>query len=405
MTMMILNAVVLAIREIRRNVLRSSLTALGIIIGVAAVIVMVTLGNGATASVTADIASLGSNQLTVMPGQRRGPGGASDSAKPFRQQDVDILARDVPSITAVAPVSSVGLSAISGSKNRSTTVTGTSNAYFESGNWRLTSGRFFSDSELRAGAAVCVIGETVRKELFGSGDPVGERLRLKSLSCDVIGLLRGKGKNTFGMDRDDTVVIPLRTLQRRLSGNTDIAQIQLSVRDEVSTQKAQQDIYRLMRERRHLSSSDDDDFNIMDQKEIMSTLSGTTRVLTALLAAVAAVSLLVGGIGIMNIMLVSVTERTREIGIRLAIGAFERDVLTQFLVEAMVLSVFGGVIGIAFALIVSALGARALGLPFVLNYGIVALAFTFSAAVGLIFGFFPARRAASLNPIDALRHE
>jgi putative ABC transport system permease protein len=405
MTMMILNAVVLAIREIRRNVLRSSLTALGIIIGVAAVIVMVTLGNGATASVTADIASLGSNQLTVMPGQRRGPGGASDSAKAFRQQDVDILARDVPSITAVAPVSSIGLSAISGSKNRSTTVTGTTNAYFESGNWRLSGGRFFSDSELRAGAAVCVIGETVRKELFGSGDPVGERLRLRSLSCDVIGLLRGKGKNTFGMDRDDTVIIPMRTLQRRLSGNTDIGQIQLSVRNEVSTEKAQQDIYRLMRERRHLSSSDDDDFNIMDQKEIMSTLSGTTRVLTALLAAVAAVSLLVGGIGIMNIMLVSVTERTREIGIRLAIGAFERDVLTQFLVEAIVLSVFGGVIGIAIALIVSALGARALGLPFVLNYGIVALAFTFSAAVGLIFGFFPARRAASLNPIDALRHE
>jgi putative ABC transport system permease protein len=405
MTMMVLNAVVLAIREIRRNVLRSSLTALGIIIGVAAVIVMVTLGNGATASVTADIASLGSNQLTVMPGQRRGPGGASDSAKPFRTLDVDALARDVPSITSVAPVSTVGLSAISGSKNRSTTVTGTTNAYFESGNWRLASGRFFSDSELRAGAAACVIGETVRKELFGSRDPVGERLRLRSLSCDVIGLLRSKGKNTFGMDRDDTVVIPLRTLQRRLSGNTDIGQIQLSVRNEVSTEKAQQDIYRLMRERRRLADADDDDFSIMDQKEIMSTLSGTTRVLTALLAAVAAVSLLVGGIGIMNIMLVSVTERTREIGIRLAIGAFERDVLTQFLVEAMVLSVFGGVIGIVFALAVSALGARALGLPFVLNGGIVALAFTFSAAVGLIFGFFPARRAARLNPIDALRHE
>jgi putative ABC transport system permease protein len=405
MMMMVLNAIVLAIREIRRNVLRSSLTALGIIIGVAAVIVMVTLGNGATASVTADIASLGSNQLTVMPGQRRGPGGASDSAKPFRTLDVDALARDVPSITAVAPVSTVGLSAISGSKNRSTTVTGTTNAYFESGNWRLASGRFFSDSELRAGAAACVIGETVRKELFGSRDPVGERLRLRSLACDVIGLLRGKGKNTFGMDRDDTVVIPLRTLQRRLSGNTDIGQIQLSVRNTVSTEKAQQDIYRLMRERRRLSATDDDDFSIMDQKEIMSTLSGTTRVLTALLAAVAAVSLLVGGIGIMNIMLVSVTERTREIGIRLAIGAFERDVLTQFLVEAMVLSIFGGVIGIAFALVVSALAARALGLPFVLNGGIVALAFTFSAAVGLIFGFFPARRAASLNPIDALRHE
>jgi putative ABC transport system permease protein len=221
----------------------------------------------------------------------------------------------------------------------------------------------------------------------------------------VIGLLQSKGKNNFGMDRDDTVVMPLRTMQRRLSGNDDIEQIQLSVRASTSSEKAQQDIYRLMRERRRLSTEDDDDFNIMDQQELTSTLSGATRTLTALLAAVAAISLLVGGIGIMNIMLVSVTERTREIGIRLAIGAFERDVLTQFLVEAVVLSVFGGSIGVTFALIASALAARALSLPFSIDLGIVALAFLFSAGVGVVFGFFPARRAASLNPIDALRHE
>jgi putative ABC transport system permease protein len=402
---MLLNAFVLALREIRRNVLRSSLTALGIIIGVASVIIMVTLGNGATAQVRADIASMGSNLLTVMPGQRVGPGGASSSARPFRRQDVDALTRDVDSVTSVAPVATQNLSVISGAKNRSTNVTGTTNAYFQSGGWKLASGRWFSDSELRSGAAVCIIGQTTKKELLGSEEPIGSRLRLRSLSCSVIGLLESKGKSNFGQDRDDTVVIPLRTMQRRLSGNEDIQQVQLSVGNSVSTEKAQQDITRLMRERRRLARGADDDFSIMDQQEIANTISGTTRTLTALLAAVAAISLLVGGIGIMNIMLVSVTERTREIGIRLAIGAFERDVLTQFLIEAVVLSLFGGTIGISLALAAAFAGARALSLPFELDYSIIALAFVFSAAVGIVFGFFPARRAASLNPIEALRHE
>jgi putative ABC transport system permease protein len=401
----LLNAFLLALREIRRNVLRSSLTALGIIIGVASVIIMVTLGNGATAQVRADIASMGSNLLTVMPGQRVGPGGASSSARPFRRQDVDALTREVDSVTSIAPVATTNLSVISGAKNRSTNVTGTTNAYFESGGWKLASGRWFSESELRSGAAVCIIGETTKNELIGSADPIGSRLRLRSLSCSVIGLLRSKGKSNFGQDRDDTVVIPLRTMQRRLSGSEDIQQVQLSVGNTVSTEKAQQDITRLMRERRRLARDADDDFNIMDQQEIANTISGTTRTLTALLAAVAAISLLVGGIGIMNIMLVSVTERTREIGIRLAIGAFERDVLTQFLIEAVVLSLFGGTIGITLALTASFAAARALSLPFALDYSIIALAFMFSAAVGIVFGFFPARRAASLNPIDALRHE
>jgi len=402
---MLLNAFLLALREIRRNVLRSSLTALGIIIGVASVIIMVTLGNGATAQVRADIASMGSSLLTVMPGQRVGPGGASSSAKPFRRQDVDALTREVDSVTSIAPVATMNLSVISGAKNRSTNVTGTTNAYFESGGWKLASGRWFSESELRSGAAVCVIGQTTKNELLGSADPIGSRLRLRSLSCSVIGLLQSKGKSNFGQDRDDTVVIPLRTMQRRLSGNEDVGQVQLSVSNTVSTEKAQQDITRLMRERRHLARDSDDDFNIMDQQEIANTISGTTRTLTALLAAVAAISLLVGGIGIMNIMLVSVTERTREIGIRLAIGAFERDVLTQFLIEAVVLSLFGGTIGITLALAASFAAARALSLPFALDYSIIALAFVFSAAVGIVFGFFPARRAAGLNPIDALRHE
>jgi putative ABC transport system permease protein len=234
---MLLNAILLAMREIRRNVLRSSLTALGIIIGVASVIIMVTLGNGATAQVTADIANMGSNMLSVMPGQRVGPGGASGSAKPFRRQDVDALSRDVPSVIAVAPVSSIGLSVISGAKNRSTTITGTTNEYFESGNWKLADGRWFSDSELRSGAAVCIIGQTTRTELLGTADAIGSRLRLRALSCTVIGVLQSKGKSTFGQDRDDTVVIPIRTMQR-LTGNDDIHQVQLSVARGASSEGA-----------------------------------------------------------------------------------------------------------------------------------------------------------------------
>jgi putative ABC transport system permease protein len=249
------------------------------------------------------------------------------------------------------------------------------------------------------------VGETVGRKLFGGRQSLGEKIRLEKLSCQVIGILGAKGQNTMGMDQDDIVVIPLRTYQRRISGNQDVALFQVSVRQGASTEKAQRDIRLLMRERRHLSPSDDDNFNVMDMKEIATMLTGTTQLLTALLSAVAAVSLLVGGIGIMNIMLVSVTERTREIGIRLAIGALEREVLMQFLVEAVVLSSFGGLIGIGLALAASIRLAGILGVPFVFNSGIVIVAFLFSAAVGVLFGYFPALKAARMDPIDALRHE
>jgi putative ABC transport system permease protein len=234
---------------------------------------------------------------------------------------------------------------------------------------------------------------------------LGEKIRLEKFSCEIIGVLKAKGQSTMGTDQDDVVVIPLRTLQRRIAGNQDVGMIQLSVREDASTEKAQQDIARLMRERRHLGPSDDDNFNVMDMKEIATMLTGTTQLLTTLLSAVAAVSLLVGGIGIMNIMLVSVTERTREIGVRLAIGAIEREVLMQFLVEAVVLSSFGGVIGIALALSASVWVANILRVPFIFNGSIVFVAFLFSAAVGVIFGYFPALKAARLDPIEALRHE
>jgi putative ABC transport system permease protein len=401
---MIVNALVLAFREIRRNVLRSSLTTLGVVIGVAAVIVMVTLGNGATAMVTASIASLGSNVLTLVPGQMRGPGGAGGTVKPFRQSDVDAVARNLQ-LVAVSPVSSTSLAAVVGNKNHATTVTGTTNAYFTVGNWTLAAGRFFLDSEIRAGGAVCVIGATASTELFGAQEPLGAQVRLRSMSCEVIGVLKSKGRAAMGPDRDDVVVMPLRTYQRRIGGTEDISTIQMSVRDGISSTQVQADIQRLMRERRRLGTKDENDFSIMDMKDLAKALTGTTQTLTMLLAAVAAISLLVGGIGIMNIMLVSVTERTREIGIRLAIGALEHEVLTQFLVEAVVLSAFGGLAGITLALAASAVIATLLGMPFTLDLSIVALAFVFSALVGVVFGFFPARRAAQLNPIDALRHE
>jgi putative ABC transport system permease protein len=399
------NALLLALREIRRNLLRSSLTTLGIVIGVAAVIVMVTLGSGATAQVTSDIASLGSNVLTIMPGQRMGPGGASGGARAFDAKDVDALVRDVPALAAVAPVSSQSLNAIFGNANWQTRISGTTSEYLEIRSWTLEQGRVFAEAEVRGGTAVCPLGATVRKQLFGAQDPVGSRIRLGTVSCEVIGVLAAKGKTGMGQDQDDIVLMPLRTFQRRLAGNDDIREIQVSVRKDAALVKAKSDIQSLMRELRRIAPGSDDNFFIMDPQDIAATLTGATRTLTALLAAVASVSLLVGGIGIMNIMLVSVTERTREIGVRLAIGALERDVLTQFLVEAVVLSAFGGLIGVVLALVASALAARALLVPFVLDAQIVLVGFLFSTMAGILFGFFPARRAAHLNPIDALRHE
>ncbi len=401
---MIWNALLLALREIRRNVLRSILTILGVVIGVAAVIVMVTLGNGATRAVATQIESLGSNLLMIRMGQHMGPG-QSSSAQPFSLEDAVALGRDIPAVRMLAPSASGAVTAIAGNNNWSTTINGTDNRFFDVRNWTLESGRVFTEGDLRSGRAVCVIGATVRKELFGGHDPIGERIRLKTISCEVIGLLASKGQSSMGHDQDDLVVMPLRTFQRRIAGNQDVTLLQASIRDGNSTERAKADIERLMRERRKIGPSEQDNFSVRDMKEVATMLTGTTQVLTTLLSAVAAVSLLVGGIGIMNIMLVSVTERTREIGIRLAIGARESEVLMQFLVEAVTLSSLGGVLGIALALGASMGLAGVLKVPFVFDGGIVLIAFLFSAVVGVVFGFFPARRAARLDPIDALRHE
>jgi len=402
---MYLQTLLIALIEIRRNAMRSFLTILGIIIGVAAVIIMSTIGGGATAKVTADIAKLGSNMLSIRPGQMRGPGGASAEAKPLEMADIEAIERDVKNLEAVAPTSSKGMTIVYGNINWSTSVIGTTNKYLDVRDWEILMGRAFTDSELRTGKMACIIGETVRKELFGGQDPVGENVRLGRQSCKVVGILKSKGQSSFGTDQDDTVLIPLQAFQRRISGNRDIARIYLSVNEGASTETAREDISALLRERRRIGPKEGDDFSVFDMKEVSDTMAGTTEVLTTLLSAVAAVSLLVGGIGIMNIMLVSVTERTREIGVRLAIGAREREVLLQFLVEAVVLSTLGGIMGILFGVSSSFGLTKIFRIPYVLDPFMIVVAFIFSTAIGVLFGFFPARKAARLNPIDALRHE
>ena len=397
---MLWNTLLLALRSIRRNLLRSFLTVLGIVIGVAAVITMVTLGKGATRSVSDQIASIGSNLLMLRPGQRYG-----EDAPDFKMTDVEAIRNQISSVAAVAPSATKTVTAVYQARNWSTLVTGTDNDYFRAGNWKLASGREFTEAEERAGRAVCVIGETVRENLFGQKNPIGDEIRIAQFACEVIGVLEPKGQSAMGSDQDDTVVMPLRTVQRRLIGDQDISRINISIKEGASIDAAKQQITLLLRERRNIGENEEDNFRVLDTRQIAQTLTGTTRILTMLLGAVAAVSLLVGGIGIMNIMLVSVTERTREIGIRLAIGALEREVLMQFLIEAVVLSSLGGLIGIAIATAASIAGAGLMHVPYLFDPGINLLSFLFSAAIGVIFGYFPARRAASLNPIDALRHE
>ena len=402
---MLLNALLLALREIRRNLLRSFLTVLGIVIGVGAVITMVTLGNGATRMVADQISSLGTNLLMLRPGQRLGPGRDSAGAPNFKLSDVEAIQQQINGLQTVAPVVGSSVTLVAGTQNWSSTVSGTTNAYFTTGNWKLAGGRQFNDDEESNGKAVCIIGNTVKKELFAGQSPLGNSVRVKSFDCEIIGVLAAKGQGGGGMDQDDTVLMPLRTAQRRLTGSLDVSSLMISLKDGVNSTQAIAQIRSLMRERRKLADNADDNFNVMDTKQLAETLSGTIGTMTALLGAVAAVSLLVGGIGIMNIMLVSVTERTREIGIRLAIGALENEVLLQFLIEAVVLSAFGGLVGIALAFLACLGISGAMNMPFLFNPAINLTAFGFSAAIGVIFGYVPARRAAQLDPIEALRHE
>lgn len=400
---MLLSSILLALRSIRRNLLRSFLTILGIVIGVSAVITMVTLGNGATLAVQNQISGLGTNLLQVRPGQRMGPG--TGGAPTFKDTYVDAIAQQIGGIYAVAAEGRATATVVAGGRNWSSSVIGSTNEWLKTGNWQLATGREFTPEEIRAGSAVCIIGSTVRRELFAGTDPMGQLMRVREFSCEIVGVLASKGQGAFGNDQDDMVLVPLNTLQRRITGSKRINTLLVSMAEGSEPERVKASLHQLLRELRKLAPADEDNFNILDTKQLADTLSGTTQVLTMLLGAVAGVSLLVGGIGIMNIMLVSVTERTREIGLRLAIGALEREVLLQFLIEAVVLAALGGLIGIALATMASVILAGVMDVPYVFNVSVNLLSFVFSAGIGVVFGYFPARRAARLDPIEALRHE
>jgi putative ABC transport system permease protein len=365
---------------------------------------MVTLGKATTAAVQQQISALGSNILQIRPGQGFGRGGGGPQPPNFKPEDVEAIANQIAGVTAVAPQASASATAIYEGANWSTTINGTTSAFLTVQPWPLVSGRYWTPAEQEAGKAVCLIGNTVRQNLFRGGDPIGARIRLGNVSCDVIGALSTRGQGGFG-DQDDVVVMPIKTVQRRFTGNRDVRLMLVGVDTDYQTSNVQSAITDLLRERRHITGARDDDFNIFDTKQISDTLTGTTTLLTRIVAAVAAISLVVGGIGIMNIMLVSVTERTREIGIRLAIGAVAREVLLQFLVEAVALSCLGGIIGLVIAQGVILALVPLMQVPWTFDPQINIIAFAISAVIGVVFGYFPARRAAALNPIDALRHE
>jgi putative ABC transport system permease protein len=395
----------LALRTISRNVLRSVLTLLGIVIGVGAVIALVTLGQGTTDKVSADLAKLGSNMLIARPGTPTpGPPNNNDN-RSFTMRDVDALKAGLRNVRGVAPSSNKQAKVVYGATALDVSITGTDTSFFTVQDWTFVNGAAFSEGDSRSGTNVCVIGNTLVRDMFGGSNAVGETIRVGNMPCTIVGTMAAKGQSAFGSDQDNTVVMPLRTFLRRIAGNTRISGIAVSANTPGDLTTVQATMLDILRETRRIGDGQEDDFSVRDLTQIAATMSSTTSLMTGLLGAVAAVSLVVGGIGIMNIMLVSVAERTREIGIRLAIGALASQVLTQFLVEAIVLCLLGGVIGIALGLGLAWGGATLLQVPFVVNTSVVAIAFGFSGVIGLVFGYFPARRAAQLDPIEALRHE
>lgn len=403
---MLANAFLIAAKEIKRNILRSFLTILGIIIGVGSVIVMIMIGDGTTAGVQQSISKLGTNVLTLRVGQERKGGPREDnSSKPFKNDDITAIKNEIEDIRGVAAENSIKMNIVYGNKSNSTTVIGTDNDYFIIRDWVLKDGRFFDDSELNSEKSSCIIGTTIVTQLFGEENPIGANIRLKNITCNVIGVLTSKGAAAFGNDQDEIVIVPLQMYQRKIKGDKDVSSIIISITQEKYMENAKLQITALMQERRAVKIGEPDNFNIRDMKDVLDTMTSITNRLTYLLGSVAAISLLVGGIGIMNIMLVSVTERTREIGTRLAIGAMESEVLLQFLVEAVVLSTWGGVIGIVLGFGIGYIVVNIMELPFIINNNIIIISFIFSTLIGIVFGYFPARKAARLNPIDALRYE
>jgi putative ABC transport system permease protein len=399
----------LAVRALGRNKLRAALTVLGILIGVAAVVAMTALGEGAKESIERQMTAIGVNIVFIWPGANTSSGvrGEVGSKPTLTEDDARAVEREIFTVVAVAPTLGASAQVVLGARNAATRVTGTTPDYLRVRGWTIARGRNLNEADVRLSARSCLLGETVRKALFDSEDPVGQTIRVGRLPCTVVGLLEAKGQGSFGQDYDDTVVMPISTVRARLRGTAGngIDQVMLTVRDAALVRRAQDQITELLRQRHRLAADQENDFNVRNLQDMMETLERTRSTLTTLLLSIAGIALLVGGIGVMNIMLVSVTERTREIGIRLAVGARSRDILAQFLVEAVTLSMIGGMVGLALGI------AAGMGLGKAMEWnvsfsGTAALAAVItSSGIGVVFGFFPARRAAALDPITALRHE
>ena len=397
----------LALRALQRNKMRSTLTMLGIVIGVGAVVAMVGIGNGAKSQVEAQIATLGQNVILIFPGSfaTSGVQSGSGGAGTLKLEDAKAIEEEVPDVLAVSPGTRISSQLGYGNQNWATSVSGESPEYFEIRQWEIVSGAGFTEQDVRSAAKVAVIGATVERQLFGEEDAVGQIMRVRNVPFQVIGVLRAKGTSVMGSDQDDVVIVPYTTVMKRLSGITNLRMISVQCASEDRTAAVVQNITELMRQRHRLGPDRENDFMVRSQQEIAEMATATSRVLRLLLGAIASVSLIVGGIGIMNIMLVSVTERTREIGIRIALGAHGADILRQFLIEAVTLSSLGGVLGILIGLGTSTLLSRFAGWPTLTSVDAIVVAFLFSAAVGVFFGLYPAKKAAALDPIDALRYE
>jgi putative ABC transport system permease protein len=398
---------VIALRALRRNKLRSALTALGIIIGVASVVAMVAVGNGAQARITNQVAALGQNLLSIFAGSRRtgGVNSGLGSASTLTLQDAEAIGREVTDVVAVSPEDSTTAQAIANGRNWSTTVAGESPDYLKIRDWKLASGSMFTDREVRSVAKVAVIGSKTANELFGPLNPVGQNVRVQNIPFVIIGLLESKGAGMGGQNQDDRILIPYSTAMKRLTGDKFLRSVNVQIGSADRMEIAEQQITSLLRQRHRLTAGRDDDFNIFNQKEIADTVSSISKIITLLLGSVAGISLFVGGIGIMNIMLVSVTERTREIGIRIAVGAQPGDIRLQFLIEAVTLSLLGGLIGVLCGVGASRLLEVVADFKAIVSTGSILLAFGVSSVIGIFFGFYPAHKAAALNPIDALHYE
>ena len=397
----------IALRALRRNKLRSSLTALGIIIGVASVVAMVAVGNGAQARITSQISALGQNLLTVFAGSKHSGGVNSGlgSASTITLADAAAIAREVTDVVAMSPEVSTTAQAIANGRNWSTSVVGESPDYLKIRDWKLAAGSMFTERDTRGAVKVAVIGSKTANELFGPLNPVGQSVRIKNIPFVIIGLLESKGAGMGGQNQDDRIIIPYTTAMKRLTGDKYLRSVNLQIISAGRMEAAQQQLTSLLRQRHRLTTGQDDDFNIFNQKEIADTVNSVSRIITLLLGAVAGISLLVGGIGIMNIMLVSVTERTREIGIRIAVGAQPGDIRLQFLIEAVTLSLLGGLIGVLSGVGAAQLVGVVADFHAVVSTGSIILAFGVSTAIGVFFGLYPAHKAAALNPIEALRYE